>query len=53
MKKKKLNEFNSIIVFLFCFIILNIAFLVVIRYKNKIKSKKNEYEEELNDISNV
>ena len=52
-EKIKLNEFNSIIVFLFCFIILNIAFLVVIRYKNKIKSKKNEYEEELNDISNV
>ena len=53
-EKTKLNEFkfNIIIIFIFCFIILNITFLVANRYKNKSKSTKNEYEEELDDVSN-
>ena len=52
-EKARLNEFNIIIIFIFCFIILNIAFLVSNRYKNKIKNKKNEYEDELDDVSNA
>lgn len=54
-EKTKLNEFkfNLIIIFIFCFIILNITFLVANRYKNKIKNTKNEYEEELDDVSNA